>query len=506
MTTEHKVLARKYRPHRFADLYGQKVLVTTLTNAILYDKLHHAYLLHGIRGVGKTTSARIIAGILNCSDIKKSDGLVESCSTCPNCISFNMGNHPDIIEFDAASRTGVDDIREVLDTCEYRPMLGKYKVFIIDEVHMLSKNAFNALLKMLEEPPAHILFILATTELYKVPLTIISRCQKFDLQRISIPELVKLFEEICQKENILYTLQALELLATKSDGSARDGLSLLYHLSTLLGQNNKEQITIDLINDMLSSINLAEIIALFTFVITNESKKAVDILANAYKNNHDFALIMLELLELVACMIKKCLIPHHQEIKYELYNEKLNELLPQVNIIRLNIFWQILKNGLEELKLGYTNALLIAEMIILRMIATISLSNPTEIITKTLEEKELPSFNMKSIYAFLDYLYKMRNFDLYHYLLNDVEIIHYKERSLVISEKNSKDILNKKVSIMLESFTGENWSITTDEVFNPISLKQKLVDQIKESDNWQILRNYFNDATITDITHKNTIE
>ena len=147
MTITHKVLARKYRPKRFADLYGQKVLVTTLTNAILYDKLHHAYLLHGIRGVGKTTSARIIASILNCSNVQKNvEEAVEACGECLNCQSFNSASHPDIIEFDAASRTGVDDIRDVLENCEYRPMLGKYKIFIIDEVHMLSKNAFNALL------------------------------------------------------------------------------------------------------------------------------------------------------------------------------------------------------------------------------------------------------------------------------------------------------------------------------------------------------------------------
>ena len=505
MTITHKVLARKYRPKRFADLYGQKVLVTTLTNAILYDKLHHAYLLHGIRGVGKTTSARIIASILNCSNVQKNtEGAVEACGKCLNCESFNSASHPDIIEFDAASRTGVDDIRDVLENCEYRPMLGKYKIFIIDEVHMLSKNAFNALLKMIEEPPAHIIFILATTELNKVPLTIISRCQKFDLQRISIPELVQLFEEICKKEDILYAPAALELLAGKADGSARDGLSLLYHLSTLLKDQNQEQITVELINQMLANVDLDQIIKLFNYIITGDSSKALDVLANAYRNNNDLLLIMLELLELVALLTKKFLITGYKQIKYEAYDESLNQLMPNINIIRLNIFWQMLKNAIEELKLGYANSLLISEMNILKMIATNSLSNPSEIIAQTLEEKELPSFKIETIYVFLDHLHKVRNFDLYHYLLNDVQIINYKDKSLVLSSKGSKDILNKKVAIMLASFTGENWSVTCEELEGAVSLKQKLIEQIKESSNWHLLKNYFANSSLTDITHKTT--
>ena len=208
-------LALKYRPKKFVDLKGQDVLVKTLTSAIMHSRLSHAYLLTGIRGVGKTTSARIIASVVNCENPITDKAYIEACTKCNNCISLAQGNHPDIIEIDAASRTSVDDVRSIIDSSEYRALLGKYKIFIIDEVHMMSKNAFNALLKTLEEPPKNVMFIFATTEVNKIPVTIISRCQRFDLRRFNADEIKSLLNSITNKESIECDEDALSLIALK---------------------------------------------------------------------------------------------------------------------------------------------------------------------------------------------------------------------------------------------------------------------------------------------------
>ena len=200
--TQYVALARKYRPQTFEDLLGQDALVQTLTNAIQNNRLHHAYILTGIRGVGKTTTARLIARAINCTGPDGKGGPIHPCGECENCKAIAADRHIDVIELDAASKTGVDDMREILDGVRYKPTMARYKVYIIDEVHMLSKSAFNALLKTLEEPPAHVMFIFATTEIRKVPVTILSRCQRFDLQRISIETLVKLFHKVLAAENI----------------------------------------------------------------------------------------------------------------------------------------------------------------------------------------------------------------------------------------------------------------------------------------------------------------
>ena len=225
---QYVVLARKYRPQSFNDLLGQDALVQTLTNAIKNNRLHHAYILTGIRGVGKTTTARLIARALNCTGLDGNGGpTIHPCGVCENCKAIAADRHIDVLELDAASRTGVDDIREILDGVRYKPTNARYKIYIIDEVHMLSKNAFNALLKTLEEPPAHVKFIFATTEIRKVPVTVLSRCQRFDLQRLTIEDLMKLFNKIVAAENLKADNEALHIIAKAADGSARDGLSLL---------------------------------------------------------------------------------------------------------------------------------------------------------------------------------------------------------------------------------------------------------------------------------------
>ncbi|HOO50818.1 MAG TPA: DNA polymerase III subunit gamma/tau, partial [Alphaproteobacteria bacterium] len=224
----YRVLARKYRPQNFDQLIGQDALVRTLTNAISSGRVAHAFMLTGVRGVGKTTTARIIAKALNYTGADGTAGPTTGpTDDCAVCQAISEDRHPDIMEMDAASRTGVDDIREILDGVRYAPTSARYKVYIIDEVHMLSKNAFNALLKTLEEPPPHVKFIFATTEIRKVPVTVLSRCQRFDLRRVDVDTLLQHYKNVCAKENVAAEDEAVAMIARAADGSVRDGLSIL---------------------------------------------------------------------------------------------------------------------------------------------------------------------------------------------------------------------------------------------------------------------------------------
>src|SRR5687767_13112273 len=268
----YRVLARKYRPQSFGELIGQEAMVRTLANAICRDRLAHAFLLTGVRGVGKTSTARLIAKALNCIGPDGQGGpTIEPCGVCEPCRAIAEGRHIDVVEMDAASHTGVDDVREIIEAVRYAAVSARYKVYIIDEVHMLSKNAFNALLKTLEEPPEHVKFLFATTEVNKVPVTVLSRTQRFDLRRIPADSLVEHFTQIARAESIEAEPEALAMIARAAEGSARDGLSILDQ-AIALGSGN---VTAEQVRDMLGLADRGRIRRLLKLVLSADAPAAL---------------------------------------------------------------------------------------------------------------------------------------------------------------------------------------------------------------------------------------
>ncbi len=375
---QYVVLARKYRPQNFEDLLGQDALVKTLTNAIQNNRLHHAYILTGIRGVGKTTTARLIARALNCTGPDGKGGpTIHPCGECDNCKAIAAGRHMDVLELDAASHTGVDDIRELLDNARYAPTNARYKIYIIDEVHMLSKGAFNALLKTLEEPPAHVKFIFATTEIRKVPVTILSRCQRFDLQRLSIETLVHLFTTILQKENITAEDEALDIIAKAADGSARDGLSLLDQ-AIVLSDNG---IKTDVVKKMLGIADRNQTLLLFENLIKGNMNTVLELVSKQYTNGATPMIVLQDLINLTHDMAKIKIIP--SMIDSANYNEAEKQILISLSsdcsLPILSKIWQMLIKGISELNLA-PSAIEALEMVLLRVAYSASLPTPIEIL------------------------------------------------------------------------------------------------------------------------------
>ena len=361
---EYRVLARKYRPQTFKDLIGQETLVKTLANALQYGRLAHAFVLTGVRGIGKTTTARIIAKGLNCVGADGNGGpTINPCGTCSNCLSITEDRHVDILEMDAASRTGVDDIREILDGVRYKPVGARYKIYIIDEVHMLSKNAFSALLKTLEEPPENVKFIFATTEIRKVPITVLSRCQRFDLRRIGIEDLINLFSTICEKENIQADSEALRLIARAADGSARDGLSLLDQAMAL----TEDQISPELVQKMLGLGDKKELFDLFEEVMQGNVPEALSRVVNLNALGADPLQIAQDLLEITHLVTKfKVASKVVGEMVTDLEIERGNYLASKLPMVQLGRCWQMLLKGISEIQQA-TSQLAALEMVLIRL-------------------------------------------------------------------------------------------------------------------------------------------
>jgi len=522
---EYKVLARKYRPKTFGDLIGQETLVQILTNAISINRIAHAYLLTGIRGVGKTTTARLIAMSLNCES--RSVESCEPCGKCKACISIKEDNNIDVIEMDAASKTGVDDIREIIENVKYKPVSSNYKIFVIDEVHMLSKNAFNALLKTLEEPPPHIKFIFATTEIKKIPLTIISRCQRFDLLRIENSELTNHINTIANKENIRIEQDAVSLIVRAADGSVRDALSLLDQSIA----NEKDNIKAESVIRMLALADRGNIFDLMEAIFKGDVSTSLQIYNTIYKSGADVLMIFDEMLKVTHFLTQIKISPDLKEdINIpELERKVGSSIADQISIASLGLVWQVLFKGFRELQYGY-NLFQHGEMIIIRLIYLYNGPSPDDLLNKIKNEDKKENFEnkealnssenedlinknhisndikeqkyinlkkinkknsieIKSFRNFVDLFYQKKEALIHTNLYNNVKLISFKEGELVINDKLLKDThFPRTIAKLISKWTGRIWKISSSDsnigstLYEEDILKQKKEIEVMKND------------------------
>jgi DNA polymerase III subunit gamma/tau len=382
--TPYRVLARKYRPVTFDDLIGQEAMVRTLRNAFAVGRVAHAFMLTGVRGVGKTTTARILARALNCVGPDGTGGpTADPCGVCANCTGILADRHPDVIEMDAASRTGVDDMREVIEATRFRPMQARTKVFVIDEVHMLSRNAFNALLKTLEEPPPHVKFVFATTEVRKVPITVLSRCQRFDLRRVRIAELSGLFARIAVKENVALEPAALEQIARSADGSVRDGLSMLDQAIAQMDSGPEGIITTAQVNDMLGLADREAVFELMDAVMGGKPAAALAITDRAYERGADLGALLQDLLDLLHTVSRLKSVPSLRESHDlpEAERTRGAELADRLTVPLLARAWQMLLKGVGEVETA-PDRRAAAEMVLIRLSYVSDLPTPADLIRR----------------------------------------------------------------------------------------------------------------------------
>lgn len=387
--TPYRVLARKYRPTIFDDLIGQEAMVRILRNAFATGRVAHAFMLTGVRGVGKTTTARIIARALNCTGPDGSGGpTADPCGVCANCTGILADRHPDVVEMDAASRTGVDDVREIIEATRFRPMQARTKVFVIDEVHMLSRNAFNALLKTLEEPPPHVKFVFATTELRKVPITVLSRCQRFDLRRVRVAELHQHFARIAAKEGVTIEPAALDLIARAADGSVRDGLSML---DQAIAQA-EGLITVEQVADMLGLSDRDAVFDLLESVMGGKPAAALAITDRAHERGADLGTMLQDLLELLHTVTRLKSIPglrDSQELP-EAERTRGASLADRLSVPALARAWQMLLKGVGEVEAA-PDRRAAAEMVLIRLCHVSDLPTPADLIRRISAGGSVPS-------------------------------------------------------------------------------------------------------------------
>jgi DNA polymerase III subunit gamma/tau len=379
----YRVLARKYRPTDFTGLIGQEALVRTLSNAFATGRIAHAFMLTGVRGVGKTTTARIIARALNCigADGKNTQPTIQPCGVCEPCVSISESRNVDVQEMDAASRTGIDDIREIIEGVRYAPVAARYKVYIIDEVHMLSKQAFNGLLKTLEEPPPHVKFVFATTEIRKVPVTVLSRCQRFDLRRIDSAELAAYLAILAEKEKVKIEEGALALIARAAEGSARDSLSLL---DQAIAHGEGDMITADTVRQMLGLADRGRVLDIFEKLMGGKIAEALTDLGGLYDAGADPLAVMQDLLETTHFLTRLKVAPAAQGFFDGGSGEakRAADLAAKLSVAALTRAWQILLKGLFEVR-DATRPISACEMALIRLSYAAELP-PTDKLVKDL--------------------------------------------------------------------------------------------------------------------------
>ncbi|AOX18071.1 DNA polymerase III subunit gamma/tau [Kozakia baliensis] len=379
--TPYRVLARKYRPQNFDDLIGQDATVRILRRAFQLGRVAHAFMLTGVRGVGKTTTARIIARALNCIGVDGKGGpTAEPCGVCANCTAILADRHPDVLEMDAASRTGVDDVREIIEATRFRPMQARMKVFIIDEVHMLSRNAFNALLKTLEEPPAQVTFIFATTELRKVPVTVLSRCQRFDMRRVPQELLAQHFGRIAEKEGAHFSEDALALIARAADGSVRDGLSLLDQAIAQGEGEGAACVEAPMVADMLGLADRQLVFDLLDAIMRGRTDAALDITGQTYARGADLGVLLTDLLELLHTVSRLKAIPALRDSRElpEAERQRGSEFADRLSVATLGRAWQMLLKGLNEVEAA-PDRRSAAEMVLIRLCHASTLPTPDQL-------------------------------------------------------------------------------------------------------------------------------
>lgn len=531
-------LARKYRPQKLVDVRGQEVLVKTISNAIIANRIANSYMLTGIRGIGKTTTARIIAKTVNCTNIEVIDNLVSPCGNCINCKAFQLGKHPDVIEIDAASKTGVADIREVIENSNYLPQIGKYKIYVIDEIHMLSINAFNALLKTLEEPPKHLIFIFATTEVRKIPLTILSRCQRFDLKRLSNEKIAEHLQKILEIENKQAEEDVLKIIAKLSGGSVRDSLFLLEQAINFAA--NEKLLASDISKIFYLSSN-EDVIKLFEMIIQGKAEDALGHLRDCYYNGIDPLILISDILEIINIISKSIACNNLVENDVFIDNnhiKKLKEFTNSLQISYLTTIWQIIYNDIGNIKESF-NIFSSIEMLIIKLCYLADKPMPNELIEQNNDiikptEEQLTSYLSNEIVKAKEVLClnednialketnyaKINNFDelvelfhkhnemiLYHHLYEDVSLVKFEPRIIKLKVINEvPHNFSNLVANFLLAKTGIKWVVTiTNEDGNP-TLNQKENDileqekkEIAEKDIVKEVMQQFQGAKITSI-------
>ena len=558
--TKNKILALKYRPQEFKDLIGQELMSQTIMNAIKLGKTPNAYLLTGIRGVGKTTTARLIAKALNCQ--KNSDEKIKCSSEkfCPTCEEIINSNHIDILEMDAASKTGIDDIRELIESSKYSPTSAKYKIFIIDEVHMLSKQAFNGLLKTLEEPPPSLKFILATTEVRKIPVTILSRCQRFDLKRVSVDKLCNHLKEISAKENGKISEDSIRLIAKTSEGSVRDAVSLLDRalVSQSISKNNIiEEIDV---REMLGLADRSKIISLFKEVLSGKEKEALKYLKDLINDGIDAKIFLNDILEVLYLFSRRInLGPIEKDTTISEAEVKLvDEYSKNIDMQDIGLFWQLTIKTIDDLRI-VGNENLTLEMYIMQLVHLKSIETKREISDQGIEnngnlkQKSLVGENIKednleinlstqvknqlkntdqikknpvkklspeinkakieitSFQDLIDQANKEKEVELKFDLERNVKLVSFNKGKIDISfnEKLNKSFI-KNLTEKLLLWTGERWIISLSKNNDAKSIYEKnmekkssKLEEFKRSDVARQIEEAFPDAKLIDIQEEN---
>ena len=540
MNNNSKVLALKYRPQIFEDLIGQDVVSETIKNSIKADKIPNAYLFTGIRGIGKTTIARIVAKSINCP--RAADN---QCKTkCENCDAITNSNHIDVLEMDAASKTGVDDVRDLIEFSRYGPTIAKYKIFIIDEVHMLSKQAFNALLKTLEEPPEYLKFIFATTEIKKIPITVVSRCQRFDLSRIKSSELFEFIKKIKDKENGKASDEALRLIVKISEGSVRDALSLLDR--ALLSLDKGTELDLKAAQKIFGYFDKSQLIDLFKLIFEGNEKKVISIYRKIYDQGVEPKIFINDFLELLY-YFKNINSLSLESTNFSLNDDdftKIKEISNGLESQTLILFWQFTIKTLEELDIVLNQNLSI-EMFLIRLIHLNSLKLKNKIeddikIDSSIENKEIDisskminqiknisqeekskpevqseikagqNLIIRSFNDLIEICSNKKEIKLKYELEKNVNLVKFENNRIEISfnESLNKDFV-KELSSKLFEWTNERWIITFSQLKGERSIqdqkkniKEKLIEDSKKSEIYKDVIKNFPDAELINVNSK----